>query len=91
MKNFYKHLKSGMDKAQALRNAKLDYLEFSENAGIDPFYWAPFILIGDAAPIDFPTPSSSHSQTVVFAILVIVVAISALIILKVRRARMVQS
>ncbi|MCH7674493.1 CHAT domain-containing protein [candidate division KSB1 bacterium] len=91
MKNFYKHLKSGMDKAQALRIAKLDYLEFSGNAGIDPFYWAPFILIGDAAPIDFPTPSSSHSQTVVFTILVIVVAISALIILKVRRARIVQS
>jgi len=91
MKNFYKHLKSGMDKAQALRIAKLDYLEFSGNAGIDPFYWAPFILIGDAAPIDFPTPSSSPSQTVVFTILVIVVAISALIILKVRRARIVQS
>ncbi|MCH8955142.1 CHAT domain-containing protein [candidate division KSB1 bacterium] len=91
MKNFYKHLKSGMDKAQALRIAKLDYLELSGNAGIDPFYWAPFILIGDAAPIDFPTPSSSPSQTVVFTILVIVVAISALIILKVRRARIVQS
>jgi len=39
---FYRHLRSGMDTAEALRKAKLDLLAESPH----PFYWASFILIG---------------------------------------------
>jgi CHAT domain-containing protein len=52
MKAFYSHLAQGQDKAFALRQAKLDYLQRSANSS--PVYWAPFTLIGDgSAPIIF--------------------------------------
>jgi hypothetical protein len=34
-----------MDKRTALQKAKLDLI--AENQYIDPFYWAPIILVGD--------------------------------------------
>ncbi len=54
MENFYRYLQSGVRKDKALRQAKLDYLKTSNNARRDPFFWAPFILVGDAAPIPLP-------------------------------------
>jgi len=56
MERFYKRLKQGQGKAEALRQAKLEVM----NATIElraigkpeqlasPFYWAPFILVGEA-------------------------------------------
>ena len=46
MKNFYAHLKQGLDKAQALQKAKIDLIQSKDKAR-DSFYWAPFILIED--------------------------------------------
>ena len=54
MENFYRYLQSGLRKDKALRQAKLDYLKTSDNARRDPFFWAPFILVGDAEPILLP-------------------------------------
>ncbi len=54
MENFYGYLQNGLRKDKALRQAKLDYLKTSDDAHKDPFFWAPFILIGDAAPIPLP-------------------------------------
>jgi CHAT domain-containing protein len=48
MKAFYSHLGQGQDKAFALRQAKLHYLQTSANSS--PVYWAPFTLIGDGFP-----------------------------------------
>jgi CHAT domain-containing protein/Tfp pilus assembly protein PilF len=45
MINFYRHLDQDIDKAESLRQAKLEMIrqgQFSQ-----PFYWAPFILIGE--------------------------------------------
>ena len=51
---FYKHLKSGMRKDDALRQAKLDYLDNTNEPELrHPFYWAGFIAQGDMSPIDF--------------------------------------
>lgn len=49
MELFYRHIKAGKAKDEALRLAKLEYLANSVNAA--PFYWAGFIPIGDMAPI----------------------------------------
>jgi CHAT domain-containing protein len=49
-KTFYANLKSGLDKAEAMRQAKLSLLRSSAD-GLHPYLWAPFILIGDAAPL----------------------------------------
>jgi CHAT domain-containing protein len=52
MKQFYIHLAEREDKASALRQAKLDYLEKMVN--LAPIYWAAFVLVGDgSAPVDF--------------------------------------
>jgi len=52
MRDFYKYMKAGFNKKHALRRAKVDYLKAS---GAGPYYWAPFILIGDWQPLDLTT------------------------------------
>lgn len=46
---FYQHLKAGKTKDEALRQAKLDYLEKYKGTGetVHPFFWAGMIGIGD--------------------------------------------
>ncbi|NJN92817.1 MAG: CHAT domain-containing protein [Anaerolineales bacterium] len=47
MEKFYIHLRAGMSKASALRQAQLDTLaDFP-----DPYYWAAFTLSGDGGPV----------------------------------------
>jgi len=46
MKAFYGYLKSGLNKARALQQAKIDLIR-SADSKRDPFYWGPFVLIGD--------------------------------------------
>jgi len=42
MIDFYTNLKQGMTKGEALQKAKLQQIDHH------PFYWSPFVLIGDA-------------------------------------------
>ena len=42
MTSFYGHLERGLDKAEALRQAKLERLRDRQR----PFLWAPFVLVG---------------------------------------------
>ncbi len=44
MQRFYRHLQDGVDKVEALRLAKRELLAGGRYA--HPFYWAPFILLG---------------------------------------------
>ncbi|HMQ86288.1 MAG TPA: CHAT domain-containing protein [Flavilitoribacter sp.] len=47
IERFYYHLKTpGMKKDEALRQAKLDLLKKNKSTAL-PYYWAPFICIGD--------------------------------------------
>lgn len=48
MSGFYKGLSQGLSKEQALQNAKLDMIQSKYK---HPFYWAPFVLSGDAQGI----------------------------------------
>ncbi len=48
MGKFYAHMAEGMDKGAALNKAKLDILE-NFGRGTAPYYWAPFILVGEGA------------------------------------------
>ncbi len=49
MADFHRFLKKGMPKDEALRAAKLGYIE--KNALPHPYYWAGFVAVGDMAPI----------------------------------------
>ena len=44
MREFYRHLKAGQDKAQSLRQAQLAMLKMRPH----PYYWAAYQLIGEA-------------------------------------------
>lgn len=45
---FYEHLKLGETKDEALKNAKLDYLNATEDPLLKhPYYWAGFVLTGN--------------------------------------------
>ena len=46
MANFYGNLKAGWSKSRALQKAKVALLQ-SQDWKRDPFYWGPFVLIGD--------------------------------------------
>ncbi len=48
---FNKELKKGVGKADALRNAKLKFLETADENTSDPYYWAAFTMIGDNEPL----------------------------------------
>lgn len=52
MQFFYKALATGMDKAQALRQAKLDYLANAKGMAAHPAYWSAFIQLGDSRAIE---------------------------------------
>lgn len=56
MESFFSHLKRDkMDKDEAIRQAKLSFLEDPKRSG-HPAYWASFVLIGDNQPVDFNRP-----------------------------------
>ncbi|MBS1790176.1 MAG: CHAT domain-containing protein [Acidobacteria bacterium] len=48
MKSFYKHLNQGLSKDDALRQAKLELLRSPQAAWRHPYYWAPFVLVGES-------------------------------------------
>jgi len=57
MTSFYTYLKEGFSKNKALQQAKLDYLKSAKGKFNNPFYWAPFILIGNPEAIEFERQS----------------------------------
>lgn len=57
MVEFYANLKRGLGKAAALRQAKLTFLNKSEERYTDPFYWGSFVLVGDDLAMDLPEDS----------------------------------
>lgn len=61
MDHFYQHLLSGEAPGLALRNASLDLMRIAreqQKPWSAPFYWSPFILIGDWLPFDLPVISA---------------------------------
>ncbi|GAA0712756.1 CHAT domain-containing protein [Aquimarina litoralis] len=53
MTYFYTNLKNGLNKSEALQQAKLEYLRNANINRIHPFYWGGFYLLGDSDPVQF--------------------------------------
>ncbi len=52
MQLFYENLSKGMDKAEALQQAKISYIDKVGNPiAAQPAFWAAFVQIGDSRPI----------------------------------------
>jgi len=48
---FHKRLARGMDKDQALREAKLEFIRTGDRSRSLPYYWANMILVGNPQPL----------------------------------------
>lgn len=51
MKNLYLNLADGMNKDEALRKAKLQYIKSANDIAAHPIFWSPFIQLGDTKAI----------------------------------------
>ncbi|BDX37047.1 hypothetical protein CYCD_04020 [Tenuifilaceae bacterium CYCD] len=49
--SFYHNLSKGMDKDEAMRLAKLNYLKNSTPTYANPYYWAAYQVMGDKSPV----------------------------------------
>ena len=54
MEHFYQHLAAGLAKDEALRRARLDYLETADPRRSHPYYWTHLVAVGDMKPLNRP-------------------------------------
>ena len=67
---FYENLAKGFEKDEALRQAKLWYLENTRGRMLAPQYWAGLVIMGDTSAIDLHQKSNIW-QMLVFGILIL--------------------
>ncbi|WP_299902462.1 CHAT domain-containing protein [uncultured Aquimarina sp.] len=60
MEYFYRNLKDGKNKAEALQQAKLQFLNTTNEETNHPYYWGGFYLLGDTAVIELKNDSSKY-------------------------------
>ena len=59
---FFKHLKAGKTKDEALRLAKLEFIDDDKNGEmLHPFYWASLMATGDMCALDLPDENAFPS------------------------------
>ena len=76
MESFYKNLLRGMDKDDALRTAKLTYINTSDIPMQAPQYWAGLVLMGDTSAIILSPERASNWWLILGGLLVLVVGCS---------------
>ena len=55
---FYEALSEGLSKDEALRQAKIRFIDQADRVDAHPYYWAAFINIGDSGPVALRRPLS---------------------------------
>ncbi len=58
LEDFYNILVKGLSKDEALRQAKLSYLQNNEGRMLAPQYWAGLVIMGDISPIQLKQKTS---------------------------------
>lgn len=59
MNNFYAQLTQGKNKSEALRQAKLQYLQEAKGINAHPALWAAFVVTGNDQPVQLQTQNST--------------------------------
>ncbi len=88
MQLFYKNLSAGMDKAAALRQAKLSYIKESKAQSdfmAHPAFWAAFVQLGDSSPIKIK--EKNNYSTIIWIAVTLLVIIVFFTMILVRRKR----
>lgn len=79
---FYKHLKKGKSKSEALRMAKLDYLKKTKDKNLKhPYFWSGFVISGNTDALIL------EQETNYFLWFVILIAISLAIFFLLKRIK----
>lgn len=79
MTSFYKYMKRGKSKQEAMRLAKIDYLATADDLTSNPYFWSGFVVLGDGSPIYRKTGFA-------YWLIVIVVFAGAMIFFQYRRS-----
>lgn len=82
IRDFYKNLKKGQSKSEALRNSKLNYLKNHSLSESSPYYWASFILIGDTSPVEL---SNEYTLFYYIAIAVLILISTIFYLIKIKK------
>lgn len=72
MVDYYANLAAGQPKDEALRAAKLTFIE-NYRGDAHPFYWAPFVVIGDTVPLQFGNQWRTAGRMLMVAVLLTLV------------------
>ena len=83
MEHFYTHLRDGMGKAEALRQAQLDVREEYPN----PYYWSAFVLSGDGEAVSAVTEEDGAGGGIYLGLALVLVLVGIVVVLFVRRKR----
>jgi len=78
MTSFYRYLKRGRSKQEAMRLAKIDYLESADDLTSNPYFWSGFVVVGDGTPI-------YRKSGITYWLLVVVIFAGTLFLLQYRR------
>ncbi len=73
MSYFYAHLKEGYAKDEALRLAKLNYLDHADPVAAHPYFWANIVAIGEMEPLT--TTGKGFKQQWLFYLLGLIVLV----------------
>lgn len=71
MAAFFDQLNEGFPKDQALRRAKLHYLN-NHTEGLHPFYWAGLQVVGNVEPLTFPSSISLGQYALMLPVLILI-------------------
>lgn len=72
MNSFYKYLADGATKNEAMRQAKLDFIQNTHGIETHPYYWGGFVVLGNTDPLSEPTNRWMFIVPVVIVLIVIV-------------------
>jgi CHAT domain-containing protein len=78
VKSFYKYLKRGSSKSDALRKARLDYLKKADQLSAHPNFWSTLVIYGDDSPL-------YNDITRDLAIIIIIVILVMLVVVYFRK------
>lgn len=78
MESFYANLKQKMPKDEALRQAKLSFLDNANNVSANPLYWGSFFILGSPDPIDLGNKSFVSRNWLLIILLVVIATYMAI-------------
>lgn len=81
MTSFYKNLRKGMTKPEALQQAKIEYLQTNDELMNNPYYWAGFDYYGNDSKFVKP-PNLINSKKIMIFLTAAIVVVAILLFLK---------